>query len=434
MWAAVAGALFRLPFGVYSHTLDQMSYPTMPTLPQLTRQDARQLAIIKQHLADDEPPALLTLITDLGCVQLDPISAVAPSHRLVLWSRTGHNPDPALEPLRWETRDLFEYWAHAASLVATADYPVHAWNMRQARENDENWQAWAAARNLDGMTDYVLAQLHERGPLLSREIEDPSERYDHRWWSGRHVPRVLQHLWTCGEVMVVGREGRQRRWGLTAGFLPASVLAAPAWTDAQVTRYAVGVAVRALGVATPQQIKAHYTRHRYPALAQALRDLLAEGVLVRVAVTENGAPLKGDWYMHADDAPLLAEIQRGARRPTRTVLLSPFDNLICDRDRTALLFGFHYRIEIYVPAEKREYGYYVLPLLHEDRLIGRIHPKYDAETGTLHVYDVYCEPGAPRNRRLLRQIRQEVERLGALVGARQVVWGNVPEGWAGVRG
>jgi len=405
----------------------------MPTHRKLTRQDARQLAILKQHLSDDEPPPLLDLIQNLGCVQLDPISAVAPTHQLVLWSRTGRDTEPELDKLRWENRDVFEYWAHAASLVTTEDYPVHAWNMRDRNENDERWQKWSAERNLNGMTDYVLDQLRERGPLLSREIEDPSERYDHQWWSGRHVPRVLQHLWTCGDVMIVGREGRQRRWGLVTNFFPQTVLDHTPWTDEQITRYAVQVAVRALGVATLRQIKIHYTRNRYPHLKRILKELVAEGVLEQVEVTENGEPLKDDWYLHADDAPLLEAIQRGERQPTHTTLLSPFDNLICDRDRTELLWDFEFRIEIYVPAKKREYGYYVLPILHEDALIGRINPKYDASTGTFHVYDVYKEPSALRNKQLLRRIRREVEQLAAFVGAERVEWGNEPEEWAALR-
>lgn len=401
---------------------------------QLTRTDLRRLALTKQHLNGAQPPPLLDVIRDMGCLQLDPISTVERSHLLVLWSRLGHYDRAALDTLLWQDKTLFEYWAHAASMVLTEEYPVHHWKMRQYAANPAH-RDWLTERDLVPLLDHVLATLQTHGAMLSREIEggdkDPRRQNDHVWYSSRYVPRVLEHLWNRGDVMVVGRQGKQRVWGLTEQFLPQW---APrdVWDDEQVTRYAVPRAVRALGAATPKQIKIHYTRHRYPTLKATLAALLQEQVLERVEITEKDEPLKGEWYLHTDDIPLLEAIQAGAWQP-KTTLLSPFDNLICDRDRTAQLFDFHYRIEIYVPQEKRQYGYYVLPILHGDKLIGRIDPRMDRKTNTLHVQNVYAEPKAPKNKRLIKQIRKAIESLAAFLGAQDIVWGTVPDEWGELR-
>lgn len=393
-------------------------------IPSISYADLRKLAIARQF---PENCSLEELVRQLGCVQLDPISAVERSHWLVLWSRLGHFERVDFDNLLWEARTLFEYWAHAASIVSMHDYPVHQWYMRYRQQNEARWREWVIANNLQGLTEYVLEELGTRGPLFSRDIDDHSPRFDSRWWSGRQVPHILQHLWTRGDVMIVGRQGKQRLWGLSENFLPEWVVTEPAWTDEQVTRYAAQVAIRALGAATPRQINFHYTRSRYPDLKNVLSALVEEGILQQITVDE------ALYYIHAEDLPLLGAIQRGEWQATRTTLLSPFDNLICDRQRTQQLFDFRYRIEIYVPADKREYGYYVLPILHQDRLIGRIDPKFERKSGTLHINAVYREADAPRNPQVIRAIRSAVESLAGFIGARDIAWGVLPDEWAALK-
>ena len=203
--------------------------------------------------------------------------------------------------------------------------------------------------------------------------------------------------------------------------------------DAAVCRFAVQKAVRALGVATSKQIKQHYTRDRYPGLAQTIAQLVQEGILLPVAISNGADPVPGDWMLHRDDLPLLAQIEQGDWQP-RTTLLSPFDNLICDRDRTELLFNFYYRIEIYVPPAKRQYGYYVLPILHGDRLIGRIDMNMDRKQGVLAAQTVYAEEGAPDGDGVVTAVRQSVHDLAQFLAANQVVWGTVAGAVAGVEG
>ncbi len=399
---------------------------------ELTLQTVRRLAISRQYLDGRSCPPLLDLIRDLGCLQLDPISVVERPHYLIPWSRLGNYDRADLDRLLWEDKTLFEYWAHAASIVLTEEYPVHQWHMR--RHSDERFESYIHSRlngNVDvpALTQEILAQLGRDKAVFSREISDGIENPDPgtRWYSGRYVPRILDHLWSKGDAMIVGRQGKQRKWGLTDDFLP-DWAPRDEWDDAQVCRFAVQKAVRALGAATTKQIKIHYTRDRYPNLAQTIAQLVQEGILIPVTIRGGEGLLPGDWVMHRDDLPLLAQIEQGDWQP-RTTLLSPFDNLICDRDRTELLFGFYYRIEIYVPAAKREFGYYVLPILHGDQLIGRIDMKLDSKKGVLLAQTVYAEDGVERDEGMVTAVRESVQDLAQFLAANKVAWGTVPASW-----
>ena len=166
--------------------------------------------------------------------------------------------------------------------------------------------------------------------------------------------------------------------------------------------------------------------YRYPRLQETLRALLAEGQIERIRVEDD----RTEWYIHAEDVPLLDRVEKYEFAFERTTLLSPFDNLICDRARTAKLFNFDFRIEIYTPQHKRQYGYYVLPILHGDQLIGRIDPKMDREHGCLHIHAVHAENHAPLDRRTGRAIRDAIEELAIFLGATDVHYSHlVPAGW-----
>ncbi len=204
---------------------------------------------------------------------------------------------------------------------------------------------------------------------------------------------MLARLWLSGKITVATRQGGQKVWDLTERVLPEW---APRqrYSERKTTALAIEHALRALGPATTRQIQMHFVRYRYPEFEAAFKDLRRAGRVVPVSV----AGLAGEWWLHADQVGWLDEpaAPRNSVAP-RTVLLSPFDNLIADRTRTERLFGFEFRIEIYTPIVKRKYGYYVLPILHGERLIGRIDPQMDRLTGTLRVNAVFSEPGAPRS-------------------------------------
>ena len=397
---------------------------------------ARRLAITRQRLAGPRPLAtpagVMELMRDLGCIQLDPIQAVERSQYLVLWSRLGSYDPAHLDTLLWPERQLFEYWAHAASIVLTENYPIHQFQMRCSVQDQSSWgkrvQTWL--RENEPFRQYLLAQLRQNGPLALDQLEDRSliPWQSGGWTAGRNLSQMLHFMWTRGEIMVAERSGGQKKWALTEQCLPEWAAHAPL-PEAEIVRRAAQISLRALGVATAKQINQHFIRGYYPALAQALAGLVAEGSITPALIRESGVTWPGEWYVHAADLPLLERLVAGEWQPW-TTLLSPFDNLLCDRERTDLMWDFHFRLEIYVPQAKRQYGYYVLPILHGDRLIGRIDPRIDRKTGVLHVHAIYAEPNAPEDATTGQAIAAAIADLAHFLGARTIRLGEcVPAGW-----
>jgi hypothetical protein len=401
---------------------------------------ARRMAVTKQRLAGERATADLEGIKDvveaIRCLQLDPIRAVERTQYLVLWSRLGNYDIEDLNRLIYEEKHLFEYWAHAASIVRTADYPIFKPQMEGYAAGNSTW----ARRTREWLTEnealeaFIIAELIEKGPMSSDEFEhDLIESVEGGIWSsGRNVNWMLDYLWGQGKIMVAHRQGLRRYWDLAERCLPD-------WTpqetlnDEEKSYQAAQIALRALGVGRPRQIKIHFTRNAYPGLEKAVKQLVKDGCFVPVQVAADGQETEkywpGRWFVHVDDMPLLERLEQDDWQP-RTILLSPFDNLICDRDRTEKMFDFLYRIEIYVPKAKRQYGYYVLPILHGERLIGRISPRMDRKKHRLEVEAVYAEDDAPRTAEVGRAVRNAIEELAGFLGAKEIVYGEVlPKGW-----
>jgi uncharacterized protein YcaQ len=318
---------------------------------------------------------LRQVLRGLRVLQLDPVNVVARSHLLVLWSRLGVFDRADLDTLLWRERWLFEYWAHAASIVLTEDYPIHRAMMRQYGVADNSrMRGWLEAN--EDFRRYVLARLRDAGPLPGGAIEDRAavSWTSTGWTNGRNVERMLDTLWKQGVVTVAGRDGLRRLWGL-AEFPVAEDLPEP-----DVVSRAAEHALRALGVARARDVERHFTIGRYPGLD------LERAPWARPVTVEGGSE---QWWAHRDVLGLLDEEWR-----PRTTLLSPFDNLICDRDRTERLWGFTYRNEIYVPKHKRRYGSYVMPVLAGERLVGRVAPRMDRRRGVLVVEGVFAEESA----------------------------------------
>lgn len=396
---------------------------------------ARRLAVTAQRLAGERPKpeaeGILTLVRQLGCLQLDPISVVAPSHRLVIWSRLGNYPSAALEELQWERRQLFEYWAHAASIVLTEDYPIHRRMMLAGRRGQTSWSRrfnlWMT-QNL-ALKRHVLGEIRRRGPIPAAYFEDRSEHawQSSGWTGGRNVDRMLAGLWLRGFLVVARREAGRRWWDLAERWFPV-------WTprnslgERQMVRQAAQRSLRALGVARARDIDRHFIAGRYPGLPVVLASLERERVIQRVEVRDRGEAWPGIWFIHGEDLALVDRLERGEWTP-RTTLLSPFDNLIRDRDRTRLMFGFDYAIEIYTPAAKRKFGYYVLPILHGDRLIGRLDPWVDRRQGDLVLRALHAEVnGATRD--TAGSVVGAIDQLAIFVGAKTIsLQGSIPTSW-----
>jgi hypothetical protein len=296
---------------------------------------ARRISVRAQAL-DGSATSVLETVRRLGFLQLDPISSVAPPQHLVLWSRLGPFDTAALDRLLWEERLLVEW---RAFVYPAEDLPLLRARMRRAL--NRNASEWLKANR--SFRRYVLRELEQRGPLLSREIEDHAglERQQHDWWGARKMGLMLEILAARGEVAVVGRRGKQRVWDLSTRWYPETKTIP--WPRAE--KLIAEKRFRALGVR------------------------LERGRLIA--------------HPEAEDGPI----------PERVTFLSPFDRLVHDRARAEALWDFHYRLEMYVPAAKREYGYYVLPILHGDRLVGRVEPVFDRKTRRLEVKGVWWEPG-----------------------------------------
>lgn len=404
----------------------------MSQVRQIDPQHARRFIISKQHLDAEKRPPMLDMIRELGCLQLDPIRRVERTHLLVLWSRLGQYDVDDLEKLRWEDKSLFEYWAHAASIVLTEDYPIHATNMRHAK-NSPRIKTWMDEHNLHDLRQHMLDCLKQDGPMGTNDFEtdghvqNTGETFS-CWTNGKAVNRLMDRMWTMGDVLPAYRKGNQRKWDLAEKFLPD-------WTpkdelDQYKASYqSVQRAVKALGVAMDKKhVKYHFTRNRYWQFKAVKQQLLEDGKLIPVQIGD----WAGEWFMHSEDIPLLEKIEAGDWAG-RTTLLSPFDNLICDRDRTEHIWDFYFRIEIYVPQKKREFGYYVLPILHNDQLIGRIDMEMDRKQHKLIAHSTYAQDNAPDN--AVEDIRASVHSLAEFLGAETIEYGKtMPKIWQSLRG
>ena len=376
---------------------------------------ARRLAVTAQLLSSPRPRSILDVVEGLGSVQMDPTRAVARTEHLVLWSRLGRRFRVAeLERLLWNDRSLFEY---RAFILPVSELAVHRATMRRYPSTDAARHAYVRRylRENRGFRRYVLDRLRDEGPLPTRALEDRSAA-DWRTggWNdeGRNTGMMLEVLWAKGEVMIAGRDGPARLWDLAERRLPADGTRLSSGEEA---RRLLDVQLRALGIARLNRIGWTFEGARPPGWERALRSLERDGRAVPVRVDG----VRGSWWAHA-------EVLDRAFRP-RTVLLSPFDRLVHDRARTEELFGFRFRLEIYVPKAKREYGYFVMPILHGDRLVGRIDPAFDREANVLRVNTVFAERDAPRD--AWPAILRQIEALAAWLGAEGVSLPTLPAVW-----
>jgi uncharacterized protein len=346
---------------------------------------------------------VLEAIRRMGALQIDTISVVARSPYLALWSRLGTYEPRWLDELLAEGR-LFEYWAHEASFLPIEDFALYRHRML-----DRHWAKWRYAHTLmerhPEAVERVLARIRDHGPVRSADFERAAP--GGTWWDWKPEKRILESLFTAGELMIARREGFQRVYDLRERVLPG-------WNDAErpdpdaVRRALTLSAVRALGIARPAWIP-DYFRMAKPATRAAAHSLAEEGALLRVEVEGWKEPA----LVHPDHTEALHDASEGRLRATHTALLSPFDPVVWDRRRAAELFGFEYRIEVYTPAAKRVHGYYVLPILHRGRLVGRLDAKAHRRAGVFEVKALYLEPGVRATARLAADLARTLAECAA---------------------
>ena len=358
---------------------------------QLSAAEARRIALAAQGFAEAPPAravdgrALRSRVLDrVGLIQIDSVNVLQRAHYLPSFSRLGPYDTNLLDKLsHYAPRRLFEYWGHEASLIPVELHPHLRWRMRRA--HDDAWGGMRRiARDRPELVAAVLADIGQRGPLTAAQLAhlDGPRAPKGPWWDWSDVKRALEYLFWSGEVTSARRVRFERRYDLPERVLPAAVINAPTPDDDEAQRTLLRTAARALGVATEPDLRDYF---RLPSAESKLRvaELVEAGDLHPVAVEGWAAPA------------YLAPGVRVPRRVQARALVGPFDSLIWDRPRVERVFGFRYRIEIYVPKAQRVHGYYVLPFLLGDRLVGRVDLKSDRAAGALLVQAAHAEPDAP---------------------------------------
>ncbi len=351
---------------------------------------ARRIALAAQGFGAPRPTGPVTLrdmnrvIERLGLLQIDSVSAVVRAHYMPLFSRLGPYPMPVLDgAASGRKRRLFEYWAHEASLLPLDTWPLMQWRMERARANDESeiykgLARWAHANQR--LIDDIYAEVERRGPIAASDIE--GARGKGGWWGWSAEKHAFEWLFWAGRITTHSRRGFERHYDLPERVIPKAVFEAPVPRPEDAHRELLRMSAQALGIATAGDLR-DYFRLSPGDMKGRLEELVEEGTILPVMVEGWKQPA----YLHA-----------GARIPRKVharALLAPFDPLVFERSRAERLYGFRYRIEIYTPAEKRQYGYYVLPFLLGDTIVARADVKADRPAGVLRVLATYSEPGAP---------------------------------------
>ena len=353
----------------------------------LSQTEAKSLLLAAQGLQTlpNQPASktdVLATIRRMGALQIDTIHVVARSPYLVLWSRLGAYDPRWLDELLAEGA-LFEYWSHAACFLPIEDYPLYRRRMMERNAEASRAAAWLTAHQPE--IEQVLGLIQTNGPVRSSDFER-TDGQKGSWWNWKIEKQVLEYLHTAGTLMITSRHNFQRIYDLRERVLPQ-------WDDAQtppiteVRRALALKAVRALGV-TPTRWVADYFRTQRRNTDALPEALAAEGLLLRATVENWTEPA----YIHPENLALVEAISTGKARPTRTTLLSPFDPIVWDRARALALFNFDYRIECYTPGPKRRYGYFTLPILHRDSLVGRLDAKAHRAQGRFEVKALHLEP------------------------------------------
>jgi len=394
--------------------------------PQLGNAEARALFLDRHALAENPSGTgkgtdLEALIRDLGFVQLDSINTVARAHDLILFSRRPAYRPKHLKHLYEHDGRLFEHWTHDAAVIPLEFYPY--WHLRFERDREALHQRWSSWRR-DGFKEQfqpVLDHVRDNGPVCSADVGTEEPKNSGGWWDWHPSKTALEYLWRSGALTVIGRSGFRKYYDLTERVIDAAERAhQPHPKDA--IHWLCNAAMDRLGFATSGEIAAFWATAT-PAEAKGWGATeLAAGRLIEVEVeTVNGPPRR------CLTRPDVQDAANAAPQPTsRLRVLSPFDPALRDRKRAERLFGFHYRIEIFTPAEKRKYGYYVFPLLEGSRIVGRIDMKAHRDLDQLIVTALWPEPrvkwGAGRHRRL----EAELTRICRLAGVNGV---QFEDGW-----
>ena len=358
---------------------------------------------------------LAQLIDRIGFVQVDSINTVERAHHMILWSRRQSYRPAALKPLLEQDRHLWEHWTHDASVLPLSVYPY--WSHRFARDAErlrDGWKRWFRD-GYEAQFDTILQRISDHGPVTSSDVGEGEARGKGGWWDWHPSKTALEWLWRTGQLAISRRDGFQKVYDLTDRVIPLAVRSVQPDLPAKIN-WACGSALDHLGFATVNELQAYWNAVRLDEARAWAKAALAQGAVVEVMVEgANGAQkrvlARPDIMQAAADAP-----EPGGRLR----VLSPFDPALRDRARAEFLFGFHYRIEVFVPEPQRKFGYYVFPILEGDRLIGRIDVKAFKADSVLRIKAFWPEAGLRPTKARMALLESELTRLARFSGCERV--------------
>ncbi|MBM3619702.1 MAG: winged helix-turn-helix domain-containing protein [Alphaproteobacteria bacterium] len=382
----------------------------------LSAATARRIALAAQGFAEDRPDGpvgvrqLRRMIDRLGLLQIDSVNVLVRAHYLPLFSRLGPYDTALLDRQAWggRKRTLFEYWGHEASLLPLDAQPLLRWRMGRAAAGNVGFKNYLMryGRERRAFIEAVRRQIEDRGPLSAADLTDGGKSAG-KWWGWSEGKQALEWLFVAGDVTTSGRRGAfERVYDLTERVIPADVLARPTPDEGSAQRALLLRAAQALGVATEYDLRDYFRLGPQDTKAR-LAELVEAGELLPVTVE--------GW----DRAAYLDPRAHFARAIEARALLVPFDPLVWERDRAERLFGFRYRIEIYTPVEKRQFGYYVLPFLLGDRLVARVDLKADRANSRLLVHAAHAEAGT-KPAKIAEPLRAELRLMADWLGLETV--------------
>lgn len=357
---------------------------------------AQSLLSRPQEAATKE--TLLPMVQRMGYLQIDTIQAVMRSQYLVLWSRLGSYEPEWLDAIH-KNGALFEYYAHALCYLPIDDYPIYRGMMLYDDGTGNNWKHWGD-QHLD-VIERVREIVEKTGPISSADFDSPT--FSTGWGDVKQEKMALNRLFATGDLMVSHRERFRRYFDLRERILPD-------WRDEDALdvdsahKALLLKAVRALGIAREDWV-APYFFFPKTGVSEILFELWEKGFLDRVLINGWDQPA----YIHPDNLALIEEALHGGLTPTHTTLLSPFDPLVSDRERTRQLFNFDYKMESFTPAKDRQFGYFCLPILHHGRLIGRLDPKAHRREKRMEIKNIYLEPGIELTQELADEMKTTLE-------------------------
>lgn len=396
-------------------------------LAQLDNRAARRLFLDRHGLGEAPSGAgkgddLQDVIHRLGFVQLDSINTVARAHDMILFARRPAYRSRNLKLLYERDQQLFEHWTHDAAVIPMAFYPH--WQLRFRRDAEllrKRWRNWRRD-GFEAQFDTILTQIRDHGSVCSSDVGKTEPKSSGGWWDWHPSKTALEYLWRSGALTVTGRDGFQKRYDLTERVIEQGLCTGPHPDPQDTVDWCCGAALDRLGFATSGELASFWDTVTSTEAKAWCADMLRKGEIIEIEVAASDGQMRRSFAR-----PDVIEQATNAPDPTgRLRVLSPFDPALRDRNRAERLFGFHYRIEVFVPAPKRKYGYYVFPMMEGDRLVGRIDMKAFRDRDTLVVAALWPERGVRWGAARQGRLEAELTRMARLSGVSQVMFSD---GW-----